>query len=226
MDPSRLPQTDKEKEIEEFVLYFMTKHAKLVSKIGYRYIIPNRYNLYDIKQYISERIIKIMLSRVNDANPIKNPEKYFKSCLEFYCIEFQRMHGFVFCLPKRPRKNCEQDELNIREHGFKYLGDLTSDEVNSLQVHEDIVWEDQAPVTESTSWSYLTGIVSTEESRVLDCIFVKNMTWNETSKYLNVPQSTCWFRKSRALTKIELFVNNITGDTFNIIKRIIRDGTD
>lgn len=216
--------TEKEKEIEEFVLFFMTKHSKLVSKIGYRYIIPNRYNLYDIKQYISERIIKIMLSRVDDANPIKNPEKYFKSCLEFYCIEFQRMHGFVFCLPKRPRKNCEEDEKNIREHGFKYLTDLTSDEVNSLQVHDTGDWFDETPKDESVSWSYLTGIVSTEESRVLDCIFVKNMTWNETAKYLNVPQSTCWFRKHRALSKIESQINGITGDTFNVIKRIIRDG--
>ncbi len=212
-----------DKEIEDFVMAFMTKHTKLVSKIAYRYLIPNRYSVYDIKQYISERILKILKSRATGTNPVKDPEKYFKSCLEFYCVEFQRMHGFVFGLPKRPRKNCEEDELNIRGYGFKYLNDLTSDEVNSLQIVETVCEGDIHSM--SSTWNFLTGLVNDQEAAVLDCIFSKNMTWHETAEYLNVPQSTCWFRNHRAINKISKYIDILSGDKVDNIKKILRNGS-
>lgn len=211
-----------EQEIKDFVVYFMTKHTKLVSKIAYRYLIPNRYNLYDIKQYISERILKILKSRADSTNPVKDPEKYFKSCLEFYCVEFQRMHGFVFGLPKRPRKNCEEDELTIRGHGFKYLDDLTSDELNSLQIVEMV--QEGDPHSLSETWSFLTGLVNAQEAAVLECIFSKNMTWHETAEYLNVPQSTCWFRNHRAINKISKYIEVLSGDRADNLKKVLRNG--
>ena len=120
-------------DVNTFVSDFMSKYDKLINRIAKKYLIPNRYTTDDIKQYISERVIKILTNRLQeDSNKIDSPEKYFKSCLDFYCIEYQRMHGFIFDLPKRPRKNCEIDEKSARSYGFKYFGDMTIDEANSL----------------------------------------------------------------------------------------------
>ena len=102
---------DIQQQVNEFVSNFMTKYSSLISSVGRKYLIPNRYTIDDIRQYIAERIILILTSRLSKAsNQIEDPEKYFKSCITYYCIEYQRMHGYTFELPKRPRKNCEIDE--------------------------------------------------------------------------------------------------------------------
>jgi RNA polymerase sigma factor (sigma-70 family) len=203
----------------------MEKHDKLVSNIARKYLIPNRYTTDDIKQYISERIIKIMMTRADDeTNKIEDPEKYFKSCLDFYCIEYQRMHGFVFDLPKRPRKNCEADEKTARSYGFKYLGDMTISEANSL--YEDTLdsslTENLPMGPETQVWSSLTGLLLEEEAQVLACIYLKGLTWSETSKELDVAQSTCWFRKNRAIKKIFDYVDKLPGLTNENLKSILR----
>jgi len=193
-----------QEQVNTFVLDFMSKHNSLISTVGKKYLIPNRYNIDDIKQYVAERIIKILTSRLEaGTNQIENPEKYFKSCLDYYCIEYQRMHGYIFDLPKRPRKNCQEEEAEIRSMGFKYLEDITVEESNQLQIsyeHEQELLD--APIPSDSIWSYLTGCLSKEEADVIECVFAKNMTWIETSRYLGVPQSTCWFRKNRALQKL------------------------
>lgn len=207
---------------DKFSTYFMHKYDRLINQIARRYAIPNRYDKEDIKQYISERIVHIITSR-DKKNNIEDPEKYFRSCLEFYCIEYQRMHGFVFDLPKRPRRNCEEDEKNARALGFKYLKDLTSEEINDLYVTDTL----ESNVGEiSEGWSYLTGIVTKEEADILDCVFRKSMTWKETSIHLGVAQSTCWFRNNRALEKIKDYVQNLTGNVNKNILGILRNGTD
>lgn len=212
-------------EVNNFVAEFMYKYDKLINRIGKKYLIPNRYTIDDIKQYISERIIKIMTNRLDDVeNKIDNPEKYFKSCLDFYCIEYQRMHGFIFDLPKRPRKNCEIDEKAARSYGFKYFGDMTIDEANSLQEFtlEKTLSENQEKGPETVVWSSLTGLLIKEEAEVLGCIYLRNMTWAETSDHLGVAQSTCWFRKNRAIKKIFEHVDNMSGQIESNLKSILR----
>lgn len=206
-------------KVNEFVISFMTKYNSLIGSIGRKYLIPNRYNIDDLKQYISERIIQILTNRLSvSENQIEDPEKYFKSCLDFYCIEYQRMHGYIFDLPKRPRKNCERDEEYIRSFGFKYLDDMSTEEYNSLII-EDSTHRD----IETPAWKFLLKILSKEEADVLDCIFHKNLTWLETSKHLGVPQSTCWIRKDRALEKIYRAFEKLDGDiTSDNIKKFLR----
>jgi RNA polymerase sigma factor (sigma-70 family) len=214
--------------VNQFVTEFMSKYDKLINRIAKKYLIPNRYTTDDIKQYISERIIKILSSRLDDVeNKIDDPEKYFKSCLDFYCIEYQRMHGFIFDLPKRPRKNCEIDEKSARSFGFKYFGDLTIDEANSLQEYtlEKTLTENQKLGPETPVWSALTGLLATEEAEVLGCIYLKNMTWAETSDHLGVAQSTCWFRKNRAIKKIFDYVDSMSGLIEYNLKDILRGNT-
>jgi RNA polymerase sigma factor (sigma-70 family) len=206
-------------QVNTFVQEFMKKHNSLINSVGRKFLIPNRYNIDDIKQYISERIINILGNRLKDSKDgINDPEKYFKSCISFYCIEYQRMHGYVFELPKRPRKNCEQDESYIRSFGFKYLGDMTNEEYNSLITREDLTNKDS-----STSWKYLLDILSKEEAEVIDCIFNKNLTWQETSNHLGVPQSTCWIRKDRALEKIfRVFEKLKVDNLYDAIRKFLR----
>lgn len=209
-------------QVSEFVVDFMKKYSSLIGSVGRRYLIPNRYTVEDIKQYVAERIIQILTDRLSAPdNQIEDPEKYFKSCISYYCIEYQRMHGYIFDLPKRPRKNHEEDESYARSFGFKYLGDITIAEYNSLAT-EDVKYEEP----ENIVWNTIMTILSKEESDVLDCIFRKNMTWLETSRHLTVPQSTCWIRKDRAITKIYKQFDTLEGETNAQIKRFLRGDTE
>lgn len=209
--------SDNKKKVSEFVTEFMTKYNSIINSIAKKYLIPNRYNVDDIKQYIAEKIIQILSNRLEqNNNKIENPEKYFKSVLDFYCIEYQRMHGYIFELPKRPRKNCEEDEKYIRSFGFKYLGDITTEEYNSLVV------SDEKEHKKSEVWNVLLSILSKEEADVIDCIFNKNLTWLQTSQYLNVPQSTCWIRKDRAVEKIFRAFERMDGEISDYLKRFLR----
>lgn len=212
---------------EEFVTFFITKYNSLLNSIIRKYLIPNRYQVDDVKQYIAEKIIHILSNRDNE-NQIKDPEMYFKTCLDFYCIEYQRMHGYIFELPKRPRKNCQLDELAARSLGFKYLGDLTVEETNSLLLtdeYEEIdINSSEYDEKNRPVWAALTGLLETDEANVIECIYLRNMTWAETSAYLNVAQSTCWFRKSRALNKIYSAFDSMSGaNTMINIRDVLRN---
>lgn len=211
------------KSIPEFTAAFMDKYDSLIGNVARRYSIPNRYSAEDIKQYIAERISKILLSR-QETNKIENPEKYFKSCIEFYCIEYQRMHGYVFDLPKRPRKNCEDDEKSARALGFKYLKDMTVEESNSLfeMTLDKSLTENIPHGPENPVWSAITGCLSKEEADVVGCIYMRGLTWAETSAFLNVPQSTCWFRKGRAVKKIFDSFCNMSGLVSENLKYVLR----
>jgi len=209
-------------DIDAFVTEFVTKYNSLLNNVSRKYMIPNRYNSDDMKQYIAERMIQILTNRINSDNKIENPEKYFKSCLDFYCIEYQRMHGYIFDLPKRPRKNCKEDEAYIRTFGFKYLGDMSTDEYNSLIVEDNKVDEERIGEA-SAVWDQLMVVLTKEESDVLNCIFRLGLTWLETSKHLGVPQSTCWIRKDRAIEKIYKAFEKIDGELVNdVIKKFLR----
>jgi len=131
------------------------------------------------------------------------------------------MHGYIFELPKRPRKNCELDEQYIRSFGFKYLGDITVDEYNSLIIEDKF-----ETIPDKKVWNKLLSVLSKEESDVIDCIFNKNLTWLETSKFLNVPQSTCWIRKDRAIEKIYRSFDKMDGEINDCIRRFLRADPD
>jgi RNA polymerase sigma factor (sigma-70 family) len=208
-------------EVNTFVAEFMSKYNQLINSVGRRYLIPNRYTIEDIKQYVAERIIQILTNRLSKtSNKIEDPEKYFKSCLTYYCIEYQRMHGYTFELPKRPRKNCELDEAHIRTYGFKYLDDMTTAEYNSLSTKEALEGAEEA----DEAWKALVSILSKDEANVLVCIFKQNMTWLQTSKHLNVPQSTCWIRKDRAIEKIFKKFDSMPGEMNDSIRKFLRKG--
>lgn len=210
---------DIQEEVNTFVVSFMSKHNSLINSVGRKYLIPNRYTIDDIKQYVSERIIQILTNRLSvPDNKIEDPEKYFKSCITYYCIEYQRMHGYTFELPKRPRKNCEVDEQHIRSYGFKYLDDMNTAEYNSLITDDEVDDKTQSDLI----WARLTSILSREESNVLVCIFKQNMTWLETSKHLNVPQSTCWIRKDRAIEKIYKQFDQMNGEINGHLRKFLR----
>ena len=213
---------------QKFVEYFMSKYNLLIIRIGRRYMIPNRYDIEDIKQYISERIMSIYLNRLDNAtNLIEDPEKYFRSCIQFYCTEFQRMHGYIFDLPKRPRKNCVEDEKDAKAWGFKYLGDLTIDEYNSVYqngIDKDLSETTQEPTTSQT-WDALTGLLNKSEADVIECIFLRKMTWAETSEHLDVAQSTCWFRKNRAVEKIFNALDEMDGSISDNLKLLLRSNS-
>ncbi|MHA2064060.1 MAG: hypothetical protein ACXABY_06735 [Candidatus Thorarchaeota archaeon] len=210
----------------EFSQFFLEKYHSLINKVARKYLIPNRYTTEDIKQYIGERVLQILKNREGKPNKIEDPEKYFKSCLDFYCIEYQRMHGYIFDLPKRPRKNCEEDETYARSLGFKYIGDMTIEETNSLHYNlahtEENYWSPETPV-----WSALTGCLTREEANVVECIFLRNMTWAETSEHLGVAQSTCWFRKNRALERIFKRFDDMTGQSIvENLREVLRGNVD
>lgn len=206
----------------EFVMYFMDKYNTLLNRVCQKYMIPNRYSIEDIKQYVAEKITTIMNNRDNTKDPITNPEGYFKSCLDYYGIEFQRMHGYIFDLPKRPRRNSVEEEAQIKSYGFKYLDDITIEE--GAELYQEIDIEPPDPGLQSTVWKELTKALTPEETRVLECIYINNMTWSETSKHLGVAQSTCWFRKNRALNKIYDACLTMTGQNIQATLRHLLRG--
>ena len=205
---------------QEFVAHFMSKHDGLITKICSKYQIPNRYDISDIKQYIVEKMLNILLHRQDSDNKILDREKYFKQCIEWYCVEYQRMHGYIFDLPKRPRKHTKEAELEIKSRGMKYLGDMSQDEVLSL------VDKKPAPQTTEikgdTPWASLTGLLDPDDANVIMCIYGRGMSWPETAKYLDVAQSTCWSRRSRAMSAIFRAFDGLTGEMKDNVKRYIR----
>ena len=75
-------------------------------------------------------------------------------------------------------------------------------------------------------WDILTGILSKAEADVIDCIYSRRMTWNETSDHLGVAQSTCWFRKNRAMKKIYMAFDSMEGLIAENVKLLLRQNRD
>lgn len=213
---------------KKFIERFMQDNISYINSVVKRYQIPNRYSIDDIKGYIIERILHILESRSSKGteDQILDKDKYFRRCIEYYCVEYQRMHGYIFCLPKRPRKNCELDEMDAKSKGFKYLYDITSKEEASLLFSEPKFENKVDDEKNFTSvWNSLTGILTENESKVIECVYSRGMTWSQTAQHLGVPQSTCWFRKKKALNAIQKYVHSYTGELGikDVLRNIIRD---
>jgi len=208
----------------EFVAEFIKKYRPLICGLGRRYIIPNRYTIEDLIQYISERMLTILRSKLtkHEDEQIKNRERYFSGCLRYYFIEYQRMHGFPFSLPKRPRKNAIEDEQYIKSKEFYYLSPSMLDDPS-------LVYVEPAPKDEVDSlsgttdvWCVITGSLDHNDAKVVDCIFRRGMTFSETAMYLDVPQSTCVNRRDRAFKTIFRLFDKMEGEVHENIKRTIR----
>lgn len=206
---------------KEFVAAFLKKHRPLIRSISRRYLIPNRYDLEDIEEYIAERILTILNARQGPGkpNPILDREKYFLNCLGFYCIEHQRQNGFIFCLPKRPRKNALEDEFEAKGRDFHYLND-------SMLYDSSLISETEVetidPGDTSVSWSLLTGFLQGPDADVIDCIHRRDLTLSETSQHLGIAQSTCMTRRDRAYRQVFEALDSMSGQIYENLKRIIR----
>jgi len=202
----------------DFVEFFISRHRPLIRNVARRYRIPNRYDVEDIESYIAERVNTILNARQRSDKPILNREKYFLNCLTFYCIEYQRLNGFVFGLPKRPRNNAIQDELEAKGRGFAYLNDTMLDD--SSLVYSDVTVPD--PGLESNIWIALTGVLYHTDASIIECIHKMSMTLKETSLHLGVAQSTCLTRRDRAYKMIFGAFSNVAGEMYATIKLFLR----
>ncbi|MHA2062771.1 MAG: hypothetical protein ACXABY_00080 [Candidatus Thorarchaeota archaeon] len=200
---------------------FLKKHRALIKSVGRKYRIPNRYDIEDIEEYIAERMLTILKARQgpDSKNPILDREKYFLNCIGFYCIEYQRQNGFIFCLPKRPRKNALEDEFEAKSRDFSYLNDsMMYDSSLILNFEEDL----SDPGATSSSWTMLTGFLQGPDADVVDCIHRRDMTLAETSDHLGIAQSTCFTRRDRAYRHLFEALDNMSGKIYENLKRIIR----
>jgi hypothetical protein len=205
----------------DFVEAFVLKHRPLIKTLGRRYLIPNRYSVQDIEEYIAERMLSILAARQHSTNQILDREKYFLNCLVFYCIEYQRLNGFIFCLPKRPRKNAIDDELEAKGRNFHYLNDTMLDDPSLVQSDE----APPDPGMDSEVWTSLTGYLHDTDARVVECIHKMNMTLKETSLHLGVAQSTCLTRRDRAYKTLFSVFDSASGMIHDTVQTFLRVGS-
>jgi DNA-directed RNA polymerase specialized sigma24 family protein len=199
---------------QEFTLWFMDYNKKRINRFISRRMIPNRYSPSDIKAYMVERILEILEKREQKGNPIEDPKTYFYKLIDFWCIEFQRMQGFIYCMPKRPR--CPDAEKEISKHGFVYFSTASNeyglDTVDQLgyidaDLHDDVnesyvesfSVKGQDPDMPTEAWEKLMLMVFPEDRDVLECIFRRDMSVPEASRHLGIAISTAYSRKERGL---------------------------
>jgi hypothetical protein len=200
---------------QDFVVWFLEENKNLIKRYVNKRLIPNRYAPSDVRAYIAERILDILSKRRAKDQAIREPRLYFKKLIDFYCIEYQRMHGYIYGMPKRPR--CPEAEAEISQYGFIYF---PTDEENSVESLPQLGYIDarldntesyataeyQVHGTEtdieSTVWLKLMTMVLPEDQEVLSCIFRRNMSVPEVSKHLRIAISTAYARKERGLKAI------------------------
>jgi len=196
----------------EFIEWFMNHHKAAITRNARRRLIPNRYSVDDIKSYIVDCILSTLERRVKKKNPIKEPKIYFRKLIDYYCIEFQRMHGYIFSMPKRPRD--QEAENEICSYGFLYLDKtLQEDNVDILGYVEDNEYSSELkggnylvkgidPGNDTPAWNNIMKMALPEDQYVLKCIFKHNMSVVETSKHLNIAICTTYQRKDRGIRAI------------------------
>lgn len=207
---------------EEFVVWFMEWNKQIIDRYITRRLIKNRYDPTDIRAYMAERMLDILGKRLEKGRPIKNPRTYFGKLIDFWCIEYQRMHGYIYGMPKRPR-NVEAEE-EIAKHGFVYLETAsTSKNTNGFEESPQLAYVDinlysasnpetytlmgygvkgQDPDQASKPWESMMAMVLPEDRPVLYCLFKMNMSIPEASRHLNIAVCTAYNRRDRALSSI------------------------
>lgn len=209
---------------EDFIVWFMDYNAAIINRYITKRLIPNRYEPSDIKAYMAERMLDILNKRKAKGKAIENPRIYFGKLIDFWCIEYQRMHGYCYSMPKRPR--CVEAEQEISKHGFVYLdttSEGSSENANSYGFNEqpalsyvdrnlttqETVYELRGyqvkggdPGESSKSWNTLMTMVLPEDRPVVECLFKMDMSVPEASKYLGIAVSTAYSRRDRAMLTI------------------------
>ncbi len=215
-------QDEAPEDFYEFVVWFVAKNKNSINRHIYRRLIPNRYSPDDMRAYMQERMLDILQKRVIKGNPIKEPKIYFRKLIDFWCVEYQRMHGYCYGLPKRPRK--PEAEEDIGQYGFVYLPVLNSSDDNSNSFSPDridqlgyidstntnpnifineefrVVGEEPDQVTEA--WSTLMEMALPDDRDVLTYIFRYNLTVPQVSRELNIAVSTAYQRRDRGMKAI------------------------
>jgi len=195
----------------EFVEWFMNHHNAAINKNARKNLIPNRYSIDDIKSYIVDCILSTLKRREDKGQPIREPKIYFRKLINYYCIEFQRMHGYIFCMPKRPRDSNAEKE--ICSHGFVYLDKTIQEENIELLGYIDsdnhtdtnntkFISKGEDPGKESIAWNNIMKMALPEDQYVLECLFKRNMSVVETSKHLKLAICTIYQRKARGMMAI------------------------
>jgi len=225
----RKEATEPPSDYVEFSEWFFTEYAGSIYRHISRRLIPNRYSHGDVKNYMCERMLDILTKRLAKGNPIKEPKIYFRKLIPYWCVEFQRMNGFVYCLPKRPR--CPKAEEEIAKHGFVYLrvmedsdssggrlGGATNEHVQKLayidtKITNPPYYGDKYqisginPDSDSSIWGTLLEELKEEERGVITYIFKYNLTVPEAARELGIAVSTAYQRKDRALVILSGFID-------------------
>jgi hypothetical protein len=213
-----------------FVVWFLEKNKGRINKYAYRRCIPNRYSIDDVKSYITEMILRTLKRRAAVGRPIEDPKLYFSKLIDYYCVEFQRMHGYIYGLPKRPR--APEAEQEIGKHGFNYLEPTTDigyidesvGDSNDLY-STNYIEKGSEPDGLSNDWEKLTSFALPEDRALLVCLYDQNMSIPEASRHLGIAISTAYQRVSRGMRAISGAVAAHT-DTQGASERIFRDISD
>ena len=217
MTEQQKPEDDAPTNHNEFVTWFMTKNRGIITRYIKRHMIPNRYHEDDIRSYMQERILEILKKREQKNKPIEEPKVYFRKLLGYWCIEYQRMHGYCYGLPKRPRK--PEDEQEIAKYGFVYFDTLEDNEGSSSDIVNELGYIDTNIVSEeikemnfreinvepdefTDAWTNIISMALPEDREVLTCIFRYNLTVPQASAELDIAVSTAYQRKERGLKAI------------------------
>ena len=206
----------------EFAWWFITEYDRQIKSKAYKHLILNRYSSDDIKHYMVERILEILTKRKNEGNPIEEPKLYFRKLIPFWCVEYQRMNGFIFGLPKRPR--CQADEDQICSYGFTYLRTQSdaddcpiSSHVSKLsyidvsitepnQYFTDVAHKGIDPDTISESWTIMMEHLKENQAKVIEYLYRYNLTVAQTAQELGIAVSTAYQRKNKALIALSGFI--------------------
>lgn len=205
-------------DFDQFVVWFMVKNKYPIERHIRRRLIKNRYSIDDVKAYMQERMLDILQKRLAKGNPIEDPKIYFRKLIDFWCVEYQRMYGFIYSLPKRPRKPDAEEEIS--KHGFVYFPTSNSDSFDSMDRITQLGYIDSSntdpedyidtsyrvvgeePDDVSEAWSSLMEMILPDDRRVLTFIFRYNLTVPQVSKELNIAVSTAYQRRDRGLKAI------------------------
>jgi hypothetical protein len=219
--PSNKQSKEAPEDFSQFVVWFMDKNKGVILRHIRRRLIPNRYSVEDVQAYMKERMLDILQKRLAKGNPIEEPKIYFRKLIDFWCVEYQRMHGFCYGLPKRPR--CPEAEEEISQYGFVYLphdqsenGDgntYSTDRISQLGYIDSSntdpdSYEDeykvvgQEPDEHTEAWASLMDMALPEDREILICIFRYNLTVPQVSKELGIAVSTAYQRRDRGLRAI------------------------
>lgn len=231
--PDNLEKDPNDMRHGEFVEWFMNHHSAAINRNARRRLIPNRYSVDDIKSYIVDCILSTLRRRENKGQPIEEPKIYFRKLIDYYCIEFQRMHGYIFCMPKRPRDSEAEKEIcsrgfvyldkTIQEENIERLGYIDANDLSPEMDNSKFTVKGQDPGEESAAWNNIMKMALPDDQYVLECLFKRNMSVVETSKHLKLAICTIYQRKARGMMAISgtlaSFVN-LDDETWRIFSNV------